>query len=75
VILDAKRRVRVAHREFLREPLRDLFLATVTRECVERFECWTTPGSCRSTRTTAPAGEHADLLFALLSLCWWRQRT
>jgi asparagine synthase (glutamine-hydrolysing) len=61
--------------EFLRHRLRDLFLDTVTRETVERFEVLDHAGIMRVYDDhCARRGEHADLLFALLSLCWWWQR-
>ncbi|HRX84289.1 MAG TPA: asparagine synthase (glutamine-hydrolyzing) [Phycisphaerae bacterium] len=61
--------------EFLRDRLRGLFLDTVTRDCVERFDMLDYAGVMAVYDDhCARRGEHADLLFALLSLCWWRRR-
>jgi len=61
--------------EFLRTQLRDLFLSTVTRETVETFDVLDHAGIMQVYADhCARRGDHADLLFALLSLCWWRQR-
>ena len=61
--------------EFLRGTWRELFLDTVTRERVESFGLldWAGVESVYADHC-ARRGEHADLLFALLSLCWWRMR-
>jgi len=61
--------------EFLRGPLRDMFHDTVTREAVESFGLLSFPAIETIYRDhLARHAEHADLLFALLSLCWWRRR-
>jgi asparagine synthase (glutamine-hydrolysing) len=59
--------------EFLRGPLREMFRDTVTPTALEAFEGVSFAGveqlydaHCRRE------AEHADVLFALLSLCWWR---
>ena len=61
--------------EFLRKDMRDLFLSTVTRERIESLELLDYDGVIRVYEDhCAKRAEHADLLFALLSLCWWRKR-
>ena len=60
--------------EYLRGPMQELFRDTVTRKAIESFGFL----SFESVETIYQAhldrrGEHADLLFALLSLCWWRR--
>jgi asparagine synthase (glutamine-hydrolysing) len=61
--------------EYLRGPLRDLFHDTVTREAVESFGILDHGGVERVHREHLDRrADHADLLFALLSLCWWRRR-
>jgi asparagine synthase (glutamine-hydrolysing) len=61
--------------EFLRGPLRDMFHDTVTREAVESFGLLSFPAIETIYRDhLARRAEHADLLFALLSLCWWKRR-
>lgn len=60
--------------EFLRGPLRELFCDTVTREAVEGFGLLSYEGVTAVYRDhCARRGEHADILFALLSLCWWHR--
>ena len=61
--------------EYLRGPLREMFHDVVSREAVESF------GVLRHSKVLSVyddhlehRGEHADLLFALLSLCWWRSK-
>jgi asparagine synthase (glutamine-hydrolysing) len=59
--------------EYFRGPLRDMFHSVVTREAIESFELL----SYSAVETIyqdhlARRGEHADLLFALLSVCWWK---
>ena len=61
--------------EFLRGPLRDLFHDVVSRDAVESIGML----SYRAVETIygdhlARRADHADLLFALLSLCWWQGR-
>jgi len=60
--------------EYLRGPLHDLFRDTVTRSAIESFDglCYETVERVFEEHLTRRA-EHADLLFALLSLCWWRR--
>ncbi len=61
--------------EFFRSQWRDLFRDTVTRERVQGFGILDYAGIERVFADhCARRGEHADLLFALLSLCWWRMR-
>ena len=61
--------------EFLRGPLRDMFHDTVTRKVVESFgllsyDAVTSIYAEHRDRRV----EHADVLFAILSLCWWYHR-
>jgi asparagine synthase (glutamine-hydrolysing) len=62
--------------EYLRGPLRALFHDVVDRRTVESFGLLDYEVAERifkehlNRRT-----EHADVLFALLSLCWWRRKT
>jgi asparagine synthase (glutamine-hydrolysing) len=61
--------------EFLRNRLRSLFLDTVTRSAIESLEVLDYDAVCRVYDDhCARRSENADLLFALLSLCWWRRR-
>lgn len=61
--------------ELLRGPLRELFRATVSRDVIESFGLLSYPGVERIYEEhLARRGEHADVLFALLSLCWWRRK-
>lgn len=60
--------------EFLRGRLREMFLDTVTRPVIESFGMLDYDAVQRVYADhCARRGEHADLLFALLSLCWWRR--
>lgn len=62
--------------EFLRGPLRELFLDTVTRRAVEGvglIDFDAVEGVYADH--CAQRGEHADLLYALLVLCRWARRT
>jgi asparagine synthase (glutamine-hydrolysing) len=61
--------------EFLRGELRALFMDTVTRDRVEALAILD-HGAIMDIYAThcAGRGEHADLLFALLALCWWQGR-
>ncbi len=60
--------------EFLRHELREMFCDTVTRDVVESFGLLDYDAVRRTYDDhCARRGEHADLLFALLSLCWWRR--
>lgn len=58
--------------ELLRGPLRELFCDTVTREAVESFGLLSYEGvmAVYEQHRTRRA-DHANVLFALLSLCWW----
>jgi asparagine synthase (glutamine-hydrolysing) len=60
--------------EFLRGPLRGLFHDTVTRDAVESFGLLSYPAveSIFDDHLQRRA-DHADLLWALLSLCWWHR--
>ncbi len=75
VVLDrSKQGFEIPIGEFLRGPMRGMFSDTVTRDVVESFGLL----SYRAVNGIfeehlARRGEHADLLFALLSLCWWRR--
>ncbi len=61
--------------ELLRGPLKEIYLDTVTRDVVESIGGLSYHGATRVFHDhLARRGEHADLLFALLSLCWWRRR-
>lgn len=60
--------------EFLRCELREMFLDTVTKPMIESFGLLSYDAIRRVYDDhCARRGEHADLLFALLSLCWWRR--
>ncbi len=60
--------------EFLRQELREMFLDTVTRDVVDSFGVIDFSVVRRIYDDhCARRAEHADLLFALLSLCWWRR--
>ena len=60
--------------EFLRGPLRPMFHDTVTRQAVESFGLLSFPAVERVYREHLERrAEHADVLFALLTLCWWRR--
>ena len=62
--------------EFLRGPLRDMFHDTVTRSTVESFGLFDYDAIQRIYEEhCARRGEHADLLYSLLVLCWWYGRT
>lgn len=61
--------------EFLRTSLRDMFYSVVTRRCVESLGIISYPAVERVfEQHRTRRAEHADLLFALLSLCWWKSR-
>lgn len=61
--------------EYLRGPLADLFHDTVTRDAVASLGVLSYDGVQRVYRDhCAGRAEHADLLFAVLSLCWWHRR-
>lgn len=60
--------------EFLRSELREMFLDTVTKPTIDSFGMLNYAAVRRVYDDhCARRGEHADLLFALLSLCWWRR--
>ena len=61
--------------EFLRGGLRELFHDTVDRETVDSIGLVSYDAIQRiyGEHVTRRA-EHADVLFALLSLCWWWRR-
>ena len=75
-VLDrGKRGFEVPIGEFLRGPLRTMFTDTVTRPVVESFGVLSWPHVKQVYADhVARRGDHADLLFALLSLCWWKRR-
>jgi len=59
--------------EFLRGQLRDMFHDVVDRTTVESFGLLSydaVQGICREHQERR--SEHADVLFSLLSLCWWQ---
>ena len=61
--------------EYFRGPLSETFRDIVTREVVESFGLLSFPAIERVfAEHRRREGEHADVLFALLSLCWWRRR-
>ncbi|MCH8251990.1 MAG: asparagine synthase (glutamine-hydrolyzing) [Planctomycetes bacterium] len=61
--------------EYFRGPLREMLLDTVTKSALGPFGCLSFDGFERVYADhVARRGEHADVLFALLSLCWWRRR-
>jgi len=75
VLTRSKKGFEVPIGEFLRNELREMFLDTVTKRVVESFGLLNHAAIARVYEDhCAGCGEHADLLFALLSLCWWRQR-
>ena len=61
--------------EFLRGPLREMFHDTVTRRVVESFGLLSYDAVTRLyAEHRDRRAEHADVLFAILSLCWWYDR-
>lgn len=61
--------------EYFRGPLSKMFRDIVTRDVVESFGLLSFPAIERVFEEhRRREGEHADVLFALLSLCWWRRR-
>jgi len=76
VVLDRpKQGFEVPIGEFFRGPLRDMFFDTVTPKAIESFGVLSYPAIETIYRDhAARRADHADLLFALLSLCWWRRR-
>lgn len=60
--------------ELLRGPSRSLYRDTVTREVVESFPLLSYSGLRRlESEHEQRAADHGDVLFAMLSLCWWRR--
>ncbi len=60
--------------ELLRGPLREMFCDVVSRGAVQSFEALSYEGVQEVFDShCARRGEHADVLFALLSLCWWNR--
>jgi asparagine synthase (glutamine-hydrolysing) len=60
--------------EFLRGPLRALFHGVVDRKTIESIGFISYPAVERVFQDhLSRRAEHADLLFSLLSLCWWRR--
>lgn len=61
--------------EYLRGPLRGVFHDVVSREVVESFGTLSHDAVLRILdEHVRHRSEHADLLFAILSLCWWYRR-
>jgi len=61
--------------EFFRGPLGDLFQEVVTERVVNSIGLLSFAEITDVfTQHRERRGDHADLLFALLSLCWWRSR-
>jgi len=57
--------------EYVRGPLRELYRDTVTAEALARYEGVNAAAAERILEEhLCRRGEHADLLFALLTLCW-----
>ena len=62
--------------ELLRGPLKSMFRDTVTAKTVESLGMLKFSGIERIYADhLARRSDHTDVLFALLSLCWWRQKT
>ena len=62
--------------ELFRGPLREMFCDTVSPQAVSRFEALSYEGVQQVFQSHCERrGEHADVLFALLSLCWWDHRS
>ena len=61
--------------EFLRNELRDMFLSTVTREIVESIPPLHFDGIIQIYKDhTTRRAENADILYAILVLCWWKAK-
>jgi len=75
-ILDrSKKGFEVPFGEFLRGSLAPMFLDTVTRNAVESLGMLSYEGVQELYREHCDRrAEHADLLFAVLSLCWWARK-
>ena len=61
--------------EYLRGPLKEMFLDVVRPDVIDSFGGLLSHGGIMSAFHAHLSGraEHADMLFALLSLCWWRR--
>ncbi len=76
VLIQPKRGFEVPIGEFFRSQLREMFLDTVDRPTIESFGCLNYDAIIRVYNEHRDRrSEHADLLFALLSLCWWRRKS
>lgn len=75
-ILDRpKRGFEVPVGEYLRGSLRELFESVVTRSVVGEFGTLSFDGvQAVLNDHLARRGNHADVLWSLLSLCWWRRK-
>lgn len=75
-VLDrSKQGFEVPFGEYLRGPLRDLLCDVVTAKTVESFGLVRFEGIEQVLQDHLNRrSEHGDLLFALLSLCWWARR-
>ncbi|HNO78927.1 MAG TPA: asparagine synthase (glutamine-hydrolyzing) [Phycisphaerae bacterium] len=61
--------------EFFRRGLREMFLDTVTRERLDGFGVFDSGAVLKLYDDhCAFRGEYTDILFAILSLCWWQMR-
>ncbi|GJM25291.1 MAG: asparagine synthetase B [Phycisphaerae bacterium] len=61
--------------EFFRRELRETFLDTVTRERLDEFGIFDSAAVLKLYEDhCAFRGEHTNVLFAILSLCWWQMR-
>lgn len=61
--------------ELVRGPLREMFLDTVTRDAIDSFGILSYSAVERMYREhCAQSHNHANVMFALLSLCWWKKK-
>lgn len=61
--------------EFLRGPLRAMFMDVVTRDVVDTLPPLSHDGIQELYRQhCARRDDHADVLYAMLVLCWWRRK-
>ncbi len=61
--------------EFLRNELREMFLDTVTRDTIDQLPPINFDGVMQlHDDHRRRRGEHADILYAILVLCWWTAR-
>jgi asparagine synthase (glutamine-hydrolysing) len=75
VLLRPKQGFEVPVGEFFRNELHDMFRDVVTRDVVDSLGLLDYDAIVQAFDAhCARRAEHADLLFALLSLCWWRGR-